>query len=122
MVRILVAKSTGVPETRFAVVAFVILLVSADANTSPGAPAVSWVTRSEDPAKLNVTVDPGFSFWKIVPISVNVAFSDAPANTVRVLGSAGTAAFGVAEELAAALLLVADVLLPEEQPATRVAT
>ena len=61
IVRILLAKFTGVPETRFADVALVMLLVSAEANTSAGAPAVSWVTRSEEPAKLNVTVDPGFS-------------------------------------------------------------
>src|SRR6478735_3227412 len=73
MVRILLAKFTGVPATRFAVLALFMLLVSAEAKTSAGAPAVSWVTRSDEPAKLKVTVDPGFSAWKIVPISVKVA-------------------------------------------------
>jgi hypothetical protein len=141
MVRILLAKFTGVPDTRLAVVALVILLVSADANTSAGAPAVSWVTRSEDPAKLNVTVDPGFSVWKIVPISVNVAFSDAAANTVNVPAAAGAEAAALdgaaeptafeldadpgelaAEELAAAAVVDVAVVLPELQLTTRVAT
>lgn len=100
------------------------------------------MTRSEEPAKLNVTVEPGFSVWKIVPIWVNVAFNDAAANTVNVPAAAGAdaaalddaevAAFeldGAAEELAAADELVAAlvvddavVVLPELQPTTRVAT
>ena len=56
--------------------------MSAEANTSAGAPWVSWVTRSEEPAKLNVTFVPGLSFSIWAPSSVNVDFSDAAANTV----------------------------------------
>ena len=100
-----------------------------------------WVTRSEEPAKLNVTVEPGFSVWKIVPIWVKVAFNDAAAKTVTVPAAAGAdaaalddavvadfeldaAAGGLAvpEELAAALVVDEAVLLPELQPTTRVAT
>jgi len=111
---------------------------------------VSWVTRSEEPAKLNVTVEPGFSVWKIVPICVNVAFSDAAANTVNVPAATGPDAAALddpevaaveldaaaeelaAEEVVAALVvaaLVVDALVvddavpsPELQPTTRVAT
>src|SRR6478609_1332303 len=116
IVRMLPAKLTGVPDTRFAAVALVMLLVSADANTSAGAPAVSWVTRSEDPAKLKVTVDPGFSVWKIVPISVCVAFKEAAANTVNVpAGTEEAAALeDAALEAAAVELNVADELAADE--------
>ena len=82
MVRVLVAKLTGSPVTRPASTALVMLFVSAEANTSAGAPCVSWVTRSEEPAKLNVTFVPGLSFSIWAPNSVKVAFSDAAANTV----------------------------------------
>src|SRR6478672_8671095 len=107
IVRVLLAKLTGSPATNPASTAFVMLLVSAEANTSAGAPAVSWVTRSEEPAKLNVTVEPGFPFWKIVPISVKVAFSDAAANTVNVPSAAGAPESDVAAELAACELVSA---------------
>ena len=43
--------------------------VSAEANTSAGAPARICVTRSDEPAKLNVTVDPGFCCWYMPPRS-----------------------------------------------------
>jgi hypothetical protein len=89
---------------------------------------------------LKVTVDPGFSCWKIVPIWVKVALSDAAANTVSVaepLGGAGAAALeppaldeaeleGLplddATELAAAEVLLEDAeLLPLELQPTAVA-
>ena len=57
-------------------------LVSAEAKTSAGAPWVIWVTRSEEPAKLNVTVVPGFVASNCSASSVKVAFSDAAAKTV----------------------------------------
>ena len=101
---------------------------------------MSWVTRSEEPAKLNVTVEPGFSVWKIVPICVNVAFSDAAANTVNVPAATGPDAAALddpevatfeldaaaeelaADEVAAALVVDDAVPVPELQPTTRVAT
>jgi hypothetical protein len=46
---------------------------------------------------LNVTVDPGFSVWKIVPIWVNVAFNDAAANTVIAPAAAGAPDAGAPE-------------------------
>ena len=85
---------------------------SADAKTSPGRPPVSWVTRSEDPAKLNATVVPGFCCWKMVPISVKVAFSEAAAETFSVApsaGNAGAAELDADEELAAWELEAAEV-------------
>ena len=57
-------------------------LVSAEANTSADAPCVSWVTRSDEPAKLKSTELPGLSVLNCSPISVNVAFRDAAAKTV----------------------------------------
>src|SRR5664279_4571173 len=90
--------------------------VSAEANTSAGAPPISCVTRSEEPAKLKVTVEPGFSFSYVSPSSVNVFFSDAAANTVIAPsvpdGDDAAALFG--DEAA--------VVLVEEQAATSVAT
>ena len=57
-------------------------LVSAEAKTSAGAPCWIWATRSEDPAKLKVTLTPGWAFSNSAPISVKVFFSDAAAKTV----------------------------------------
>ena len=54
------AKISGVPSTRLSPVALSMFFVSAEANTSAGAPCCSWVTRSEEPAKLNVTLVPGW--------------------------------------------------------------
>ena len=54
--RVLVAKFTGAPSTRPSPVALSMFLVSAEANTSAGAPCWIWVTRSEEPAKLKLTV------------------------------------------------------------------
>jgi hypothetical protein len=94
---------------------------------------------------LKVTVEPGFSVWKIVPISVNVAFNDAAANTVSVPDAAGapepavpddpevaafeldaaaedTAAELAADEAAALVLDEAAVVPLEPQPTSRVAT
>jgi hypothetical protein len=58
IVRVLLAKLTGSPVTRPASVALIMFFVSAEAKTSAGAPWVSWVTKSEDPAKLKVTLVP----------------------------------------------------------------
>ena len=80
--RTLVAKSTGVPPTSFASASLAMFFVSAEAKTSAGAPWVIWVTRSEDPAKLRVTLVPGCLASKSVASSVNVDFSEAAANTV----------------------------------------
>ena len=82
IVRVLVAKSTGVPAMAPASTALVMFAVSAEANTSAGAPWVSWVTRSDEPAKLKVTFVPGWSCSNRAPSSVNVFFNDAAANTM----------------------------------------
>ncbi len=55
---VLVAKTVGVPESRSSLAALSMVLVSAEANTSAGAPCWSWATRSEEPAKLNSTGAP----------------------------------------------------------------
>src|SRR6185312_10111164 len=55
MVNVLEAKLTGSPATRFAFTALVMFVVSADAKASAGAPPMSCVTSSEEPAKLNFT-------------------------------------------------------------------
>ena len=60
------------------------LAPSADANTSAGAPPWICCTSADDAAKLNVTVVPGFAFWKSAPILVNASVSDAAADTVIV--------------------------------------
>ena len=57
---------------------------SADAKTSAGAPPWICCTSADDAPKLNVTVVPGFAFWKSAPIFVNASVSDAAADTVMV--------------------------------------
>src|ERR1700677_1741197 len=82
MVRVLDAKLTGFPSSSPVWAALSILRVSAEADTSARAPRVSWVTRSEDPAKLNSTEALGLSVLNCSPISVMAALSEAVANTV----------------------------------------
>ena len=84
MVSVFDAKFTGSPASRPACAALSMFLVSAEANTSAGAPCVNCVTRSEDPAKENSTDAPGLSVLNCSPISVNVFLSDAAANTISV--------------------------------------
>src|SRR6478609_8817205 len=79
---VLEAKLIGVAAVSEAPVALSMFLVSAEAKTSAGAPCWSWDTRSEEPAKLNVTVLPGWEASNFVPISVKVFLSDAAENTV----------------------------------------
>ena len=81
IVSVLDAKFTGSPATSFASVALSMFFVSADANTSAGAPCVNWVTRSEDPAKENSMSLPGLSVLNCSPMSVKDFFSDAGAKT-----------------------------------------
>src|SRR6478672_9566406 len=80
--RVLDAKLTGVAAVSEAPVALSMFLVSAEAKTSAGAPCWSWATRSEDPAKLKVTLAPGWAFSNSAPIAVKVFFSEAAAKTV----------------------------------------
>src|SRR3954453_9418841 len=65
---------------------------SADANTSAGAPCVSWVTRVEDPAKLKVTFVPAWACSNALPSSANAVESDCAAYTLTV--PLTSAAFG----------------------------
>ena len=116
MVSVLVAKLTGSPATSPASVAFFMFAASAEANTSAGAPWVSWVTRSDEPAKLNVTFVPGLSFLNCSPNSVNVDFNDAAANTV----TSPVMAAGAADELPVVVVEAVSVC-DDEQPATRAA-
>ena len=61
------------------------LAVSAEANTSAGAPSWIWATRSEEPPKLNSTVTPSCWASNSVPICSKVLVSDEAAYTVRVV-------------------------------------
>ena len=56
----------------------------ADANTSAGAPWVSWVARAELPAKLNCTSRSGLSAISWSPSSPKTSVNDAAAKTVSV--------------------------------------
>src|SRR3981081_4407176 len=82
MVRVFDANVTGSPAGRPALAALSMLVVAAEANTSAGAPWVSWVTRSEEPAKVNSTDAPGLSVLNCSPMSVKDFFSDAAAKTM----------------------------------------
>ena len=58
------------------------LTMSAEANTSAGAPFWIWVTNVADPAKFSVTLTPRLARSKSLAMSVNAALNDAAANTV----------------------------------------
>ena len=59
------------------------LVPSADANDVGRRTALDLLReRADDAPKLNVTVVPGFAFWKSAPIFVNASVSDAAADTV----------------------------------------
>ena len=77
-------------------------LVSAEANTSAGAPWVICVARSEEPAKLSVTLVPGFLASNSSASCVNVALSEAAAKTVTVPESCPAPCGAVPSEEAAA--------------------
>src|SRR2546423_355001 len=65
---------------------------SAEAKTSPSAPSRICAASDDDPAKLNLTIVPGWLFSKSAPIVVNAAFNEDAANTVIVpLGPDGGA-------------------------------
>src|SRR5919204_2721096 len=74
----LLAKFLGVP-TRSLTLSM--LVVSAEAYTSAGAPCWIWVARAWLPAKLKVTLVPPLAAVKSPPSLVNAAVSEAAANT-----------------------------------------
>ena len=76
------------------------LAVSADANTSAGAPCSICNSSAPDEPKLNVTVVPLYFFSKAVPIVVKPSVSEAAADTV--IEPVGLAAVGAAAPTALA--------------------
>ena len=92
MVSVLEAKVTAGPASRPACSTLLMVLPSAAANTSAGAPWVNCVARSAEPAKENSTSVPGLSVVNCAPMSENAVFSDAAAKTVSFPPSAGMAA------------------------------
>ncbi len=77
-----VAKITGSVPLSPASVSLSMLLVSADAKTSAGAPCEICCTSAEEASKLNVTFASGFAAVNAAPMSVNAAVSEAAAKTV----------------------------------------
>ena len=69
----------------------------AAAKTSAGAPLTICWARSDEPAKLNLTVTPGWSVSNCLPSAVNVSVSDAAASTVSVFGAAAARGRGAAD-------------------------
>src|SRR5690606_1021801 len=77
----LVVNTIGSEPCLLASVSLVMLLRSAETNTSAGAPSAICAARSEDPAKLNVTSASGLAAVNAAPSSVKASESDAAANT-----------------------------------------
>src|SRR4029453_12833834 len=75
----LLTKFCGVPTRSLTLSMFG---MSAEANTSAGAPCWIWVARAWLPAKLKVTLVAPLAAVKSSPILVKVAVSDAAANTL----------------------------------------
>src|SRR5689334_10889336 len=103
------ANIFGVADTRFAVVSLPMFFVSADANTSAGAPPWICVTNAADESKLNVTFAPGFAASKSFPTCANALLSDAAAETVIV-----PVTFAVAAEVDAAVVVAFDELSSDD--------
>jgi hypothetical protein len=82
--RMLVAKLLACPRMSAVSESRLMVRVSAEANTSAGAPWEICVARSEDPAKLSMTLVPGFRPSNSPARRVKVSFREAAANTVRV--------------------------------------
>ncbi len=86
----LVVNCAGLSPMRPAVLALSMFALSAEANTSAGAPAFSWSTSAAEPSKENFTVTPGWAASNSVPRVAKVGLSDDAANTTRsVLPAAG---------------------------------
>ena len=92
MVSVLEAKVTAGPASRPDCSTLLMVLPSAAANTSAGAPWVNCVARSAEPAKENSTSVPGLSVLNCAPMSENAVFSDAAAKTVSFPPPVGVAA------------------------------
>src|SRR5947207_12423323 len=69
-------------STKLASTSFCMFFVSADANTSAGAPCWIWVTSACDPAKLYVNDNPGALVANVDFSLLNASVSDAAANTL----------------------------------------
>ncbi|SIJ06883.1 Uncharacterised protein [Mycobacteroides abscessus subsp. abscessus] len=85
--RVFEAKISGVPVSRSSPARVSIVFSSAVAMTSAGAPSLIWATRSEDPAKENVTSVFGAVLSYSVAISSKTSVREAAAKTVNVVGS-----------------------------------
>ena len=72
----------GSPATRPSETARSMFRISAEANTSAGAPPEIWSTRPEDPSNENLTSTPGWSCSKPSAISEKASASEAAAKTV----------------------------------------
>ena len=92
----LVAKYSGVFPRRLAFLIAAICSQSADAKTSARAPCSSWVRNAWLPAKLNVTLTPGWSASKASATARNGSASDDAANTVTVSSGAASRAAAAA--------------------------
>jgi len=103
------AKVTGVP-TKPAFTSLRMLVVSADAKTSAGAPCVIWATRALEPAKSYVNARLGLAATSVFFAALNALVSDAAANT---LSGPVIAAEAVGVPLAGAVeALMAEASLP----------
>ena len=76
------ANTTGAVALLPASVSLAMLLRSAEAKRSAGAPSPIWVTSSDEAAKLSVTVVSGLAAMKASARSVKAAVNDAAAKTV----------------------------------------
>ena len=77
----LVVKVTGLSRISPAELALRMFASSADANTSAGAPALSWSTNAAEPSKEVFTVTPGFAASNSSARVARVGFRDDAANT-----------------------------------------
>src|SRR5262245_27568241 len=106
----LVAKITGSVPFRPASVSLSMFAMSAEANTSAGAPSVICCTSAEEASKLNVADASGFAAVKASPTSVNDSVNDVAANTVMSPSTPAAAVDAGAAVVAAAVVLGAAVV------------
>ncbi len=81
---VFVANFCGAAAVSPGSVTFFMLLSSAEANTSAGAPLVICVARSDEPANVSFTSVPGLACSNCFSSVPNVSLSEAAANTFSV--------------------------------------
>jgi hypothetical protein len=113
----LVANTTGSVPFSMAFVSLSMFAVSADANTSAGAPWVICVTSADEASKLKVTFALGLALVNAAPTALKESVSDVAANTVMLPDTAEVVVVVGAAAVVVGAAVVATVVVAPGPPA-----